>query len=157
MNPAAEEMFGHEAPDVLGTPMADLLIPESLRERHRAAFERYLETGRETVLGRRLQTTGLRSDGTEFPVELTVVGVTGLHPPLFTAFIRDVTDQMRARRELQETRASYRSLIENIPVVSYMDSIGKRFRTVYVTPQTGQTSSSACTDPTTCHPMSLVR
>jgi PAS domain S-box-containing protein len=71
-NPAAERTFGYAAEDVLGKDMADLIVPPSLRRRHRAGLARYLVTGEGPVLDRRVEITGMRADGSEFPVELTI-------------------------------------------------------------------------------------
>jgi PAS domain S-box-containing protein len=97
-NPAAERIFGYRADGIRGRPLAETIIPPALRERHRAAFDRYLQTEEPTILGRRLELSGLHADGHEFPVELTVYRVPIDGPPVFSAFIRDLT-QARALEE----------------------------------------------------------
>ncbi len=104
-NRAAETTFDYREKDVLGKDVADLIIPPSLRERHRTALTRLLTTGERTILNRRVEVTGMRSDGSEFPVELTVTSVPLDGPPVFTAYLRDITDRQRAERELHESRA----------------------------------------------------
>jgi len=104
-NHAAETTFGHREEDALGRDVADLIIPPSLRDRHRRAMARLLETGERTILNRRVELTGMRSDGSEFPLELTVTSVPVEGPPIFTAYLRDITDRRRAERELLESRA----------------------------------------------------
>jgi PAS domain S-box-containing protein len=104
-NHAAEATFGHRREDALGRDVADLIIPPSLRERHRTAMARLLATGERTILNRRVEVAGLRSDGSEFPVELTVTSVPLDGPPIFTAYLRDITDRRRAEQELLESRA----------------------------------------------------
>ncbi len=69
-NPAAERTFGYRRDEVIGKTLAETIVPPSLRESHRRGLARYLETGEGPVLGRRIELTGLRKDGTEFPVEL---------------------------------------------------------------------------------------
>jgi PAS domain S-box-containing protein len=101
-NPAAEEIFGRRAEDALGAELAELIIPPSLRERHRAALRRIVETGEATLLGKRVELTGLRSDGTEFPVELAINRIRGAEPPMFTGTVRDITERRRAEREREE-------------------------------------------------------
>ena len=103
-NPAAEEIFGHPAADALGREVSQLIIPHSLRARHRTAFARHLDTGSTTILNRRVEVTGLRADGTEFPVELTVTRVAVDGPPAFAAYLRDITDRKRHEQELRESR-----------------------------------------------------
>ena len=69
-NAAAERIFGHRAPDVMGRSLAEVLIPPGLRERHRRGLAHYLATGEGPVLGRRIELEALRADGTSIPVEL---------------------------------------------------------------------------------------
>ncbi len=97
-NPAAEKTFGYTRAEAIGKEMAELIIPPALRERHRRGLSHYLETGEGPVLGKRIEITAMRADGTEFPVELTVTRVPGGDPPLFTGFVRDLAE----RRELEE-------------------------------------------------------
>ncbi|MGH8935798.1 MAG: PAS domain S-box protein [Acidimicrobiia bacterium] len=95
-NPAAERTFGYRREEVLGRPVADAIIPPSLRERHWRGYARHLATGRSAILGQRLELTGMRKDGAEFPVELTVTRVDLPGPPVFTAYLRDITTRKEA-------------------------------------------------------------
>ncbi len=115
MNPAACEMFGHRREDAVGEDLADLLIPEHLRGRHREALARLLETGRGRILGRRLELSAVRADGSEFPVELTVTRVGLPERELFTGYIRDITTRRRVeelRQRLLESERSSREQLE---------------------------------------------
>src|SRR5439155_18323324 len=69
-NPAAEKMFGRVRAHVVNQELAEVLIPLSLRDKHRRGLERYLATGQDVMLGRRVELTAMRADGKEFPVEL---------------------------------------------------------------------------------------
>ena len=104
-NRAAEETFGYAAEAALGQDVAELIIPPSLRERHYQAMARHLESAEPTILGRRVELTGMRADGSEFPVELTVTRVPLDGPPTFTAYLRDITDRKQAESELRASRA----------------------------------------------------
>jgi len=99
-NPAAVATFGYRRDDAIGRPVADLM-PERYRLEHRAGLARYLATGQERVLARRIEVEGTRADGTEFPMELTVARVEGKEPPLFTAALRDITERKRAEEEMR--------------------------------------------------------
>jgi PAS domain S-box-containing protein len=98
-NDAAERVFGHRAEEAVGRDLAELIIPPHLRERHRASLRRVVEGGEPSILGRRVELTGLRADGTEFPIELSVNQIAGASPPAFTGTVRDITDRRRAEEE----------------------------------------------------------
>jgi diguanylate cyclase (GGDEF)-like protein/PAS domain S-box-containing protein len=96
-NTAAERTFGYERSGVVGKELADVIIPPSMRARHREGLKRLRAGGQSEILGKRLELTGMRADGSEFPVELTVTGVElPGRPPMFTGFVRDITDRRQA-------------------------------------------------------------
>jgi two-component system, sensor histidine kinase and response regulator len=103
-NVAAEKMFGRMRSEVQGKDMADVIIPPSLRERHRCGMARYLATGESHVLGKRLELMAIRADGTEFPVELAIARIHLEGPPRFTGFIRDISGQKQAQAELLKAK-----------------------------------------------------
>ena len=104
-NPAAERTFGYRRDEVLGKHLADVVIPPSLREKHRQGFARYLGTGEARVLGKRIEMTAVRADGSEFPVELAITRIPLEGPPSFTGYLRDITERNRARQELRRSQA----------------------------------------------------
>ena len=111
-NPAAEQTFGYRRADAVGREMAALIIPPSLRDGHRAGLARYLATGDGPLLGTRLEITGLRADGTEFPVELTITRLPSDGPPLFAGFLRDISARQQTERRLAAQYAVSRILAE---------------------------------------------
>jgi PAS domain S-box-containing protein len=104
-NPAAERTFGYRREQVLGELLADLVIPPALRERHRQGLARYLATGKAVVLGKRVEMTALRADGTEFSVELAITRIPGDGPPSFTGYLRDITERKQAEERLRRSEA----------------------------------------------------
>jgi PAS domain S-box-containing protein len=114
-NPAAQKIFGYERAEVLGREMAQLIIPPSLREQHRRGLARYLATGEGPVLGKRLEMQGMRADGTEFPVELTITVIAGGDQPIFTGFVRDITQRIQAEKTLQESEERFRLVVRAAP------------------------------------------
>ncbi|HYP24064.1 MAG TPA: SpoIIE family protein phosphatase [Actinomycetota bacterium] len=105
-NPMAEKVFGYRREDVIGKEMAELIIPPALRDRHREGLARYLRTGEGPVVGSRIEITAQRADGTEFPVELAITRVAVPGPPLFTGYLRDITDRAQAEEERRRLLAS---------------------------------------------------
>ncbi len=104
-NPAAEAVFGYPSSEVIGREMAELIVPPRLREAHRRGLARFLESRRGVVLDRHLELTGMRRDGSEFPVELTITRIPLPGPPTFTGYLRDITDRVTAEAELRASRA----------------------------------------------------
>ncbi len=104
-NLAAEHTFGYRRDEVLGMPLANVIIPLSLREKHRQSFARYLATGEARLLGKRIETTAVRADGSEFPVELAISRIPLEGPPSFTGYLRDITERKRAEQELRRSEA----------------------------------------------------
>lgn len=133
-NPAAELTFGHSRNDVLGTRIADVIIPPSLREKHNNGFARYLATGESKVLGRRLEMTALCADGREIPVELTITRIAQDGPPAFTGHLRDITERKRSEDALRVAHAQvvqseerWRSVFENSAVGVALTDLNGRF------------------------------
>ncbi len=97
-NSAAEKTFGYSRAEVVGKPLADWIIPIRLRENHKQGLVRYLATGKGPVLNQRIEMPALRADGTEFPAELAIVPIADSNPPLFTGFLRDVSERKLAEQ-----------------------------------------------------------
>jgi PAS domain S-box-containing protein len=99
-NSAAERTFGYTRDQALGRTLAELIVPPSLRELHDKAFARFVETREKRLFGRRLELTGMRADGSEFPVELALSCVES-DPLLVCGSLRDLTDVKRAQGDLR--------------------------------------------------------
>ena len=101
-NPAAERMFGYRADEIVGRSLS-LLIPEALRARSCQSFRRISSATAvaSRVMVDRPEVSGLRRDGSIFPVEISLSRSEGPDGPLFTAMIRDITDRKRTEAELR--------------------------------------------------------
>ena len=102
-NAAAERTFGYTADEAIGRDMADLIVPPALRDRHHRGVTNHLAGGPPVVLDRRVEIEAMRSDGSVFPVELTVTRVQA-RTPLFVGWIRDITERRAADAELKASR-----------------------------------------------------
>jgi two-component system, cell cycle sensor histidine kinase and response regulator CckA len=126
-NPAAERTFGYAAADVVGRELADVLVPPALRDRHRAGLARYLETGEGTLFGRRVEMPALAAGGREIPVELTIARVDLPGPPVFSGYIRDITDRLRAEEALRESRALLQAVADGTPDALFVKDRAGRY------------------------------
>ena len=120
-NPAAERTFGYSREQALGRQMLELIIPKELRERHARDVEDYLASAA-PQFARRFETTAMRANGSEFPVELAVVRITLDGSDLYTVFLRDITERREAEQQRERLLAaaeaaqrSYRQMAEAMP------------------------------------------
>jgi PAS domain S-box-containing protein len=104
-NPAAEKTFGYQRQEVIGQPLADCIIPPALRQKHQQGLEQYLSTNEGPVLNTRIEITGMRANGSEFPVELAIVPLHLRDEVLFTGYIRDITERREAEAQKEQLLA----------------------------------------------------
>jgi len=102
-NPAAERMFGYKRLDILGRNVA-LLLPTDDRQHQVAALNQYLNYGRGPLAGRQMELHGLKADGTDFPVELTVARMGGDTRAVLTGFVRDITERRALEEQLRQSQ-----------------------------------------------------
>ena len=110
VNRATEKMFGYKAEDMVGRDLAELIIPPALREPHRHGLDRYLRTGRGRMVDHPLELPAMRADGSEFPAEIGITRPQLGGPPVFTGYIRDITQRRRDEQELRDLAAEQAAL-----------------------------------------------
>ena len=135
-NDAAEQTFGYLRADAVGRKVSELLVPARLRDAHEHGLRRHLDTGETTVLGRPVRLSAQRADGSEFDAELTINRIELPEGPLFTASIRDVSEQQAAEELLRAAEQRYRTLVEQLPLVVYIDEADAGCTNLYTSPQT---------------------
>jgi PAS domain S-box-containing protein len=104
-NAQAEATFGWTRDEVLGTRLADTIIPPAFRDGHNNGMRRFHETGEAPVVNQRLELTALHQSGQEFPIELTItspMSVDGGY--FFGAFLRDISDRRARDAELRHAK-----------------------------------------------------
>jgi two-component system, LuxR family, sensor kinase FixL len=135
-NTGAERMFGWDAADMIGHPLT-LIIPDRFRAAHIAGLARVAASGESKLAGTVVELVGLRRDGTEFPVELSIGVWDSAQGPGFSAVLRDITDRKEAEeavaqasREVERANAELETLIYSashdlkspmISVLGYLD------------------------------------
>jgi two-component system sensor kinase FixL len=116
-NAQAQATFGWSRTEVLGRCMKDLIIPARYREAHERGLKHFLKTTEGPILNRRIQIEALHRLGHEFPVELTAWPVRGAGDSWnFHAFIHDITERLKAERELRESEERFHTLARVSPV-----------------------------------------
>ena len=104
-NGAAKRIFGFEPSQVIGKDMADLIVPEHMRDAHRAGMKRYAETREKRVLDQGLvQLEAVNSDGQIFPVELSISTAKTDGGEIYVSYIRDISKRVAAQNELVDAR-----------------------------------------------------
>ncbi len=116
-NPAAARMFGYGADEILGKPLS-LLIPARHTQAHHMHVQKFMHSGADSrTMGPQLEISGLRADGTEFPLESTISHTVIDGRPQLTAVLRDVTERRRAENALRDMNRQLRGLsasLENV-------------------------------------------
>ncbi|HKS38654.1 MAG TPA: PAS domain S-box protein, partial [Verrucomicrobiae bacterium] len=101
-NPAAEKIFGYRRADALGRRLDELIIPLSQRETYHDGVAEYLMTGAGSLLGCPIELTVMRAAGSEFRAELGITRNSSDATPMYTCFIRDITERKRAEEEIRQ-------------------------------------------------------
>ena len=123
-NRGAERIFGYRAEEVIGQPVT-LLMPERYRELCVAGLHRYLRTGDAHVVGGTTELVGLRKDGSEFPIEMSLGETYEDGERLFTGVIRDVTERKEIEKALEESGERIRTLLQNTSdIITLLESDG---------------------------------
>ncbi|WOS65398.1 PAS domain S-box protein [Sinorhizobium fredii] len=100
---AAERLFGYAESEIIGLNVK-ILMPTPHREAHDRYLNNYLRTGERRIIGIGRVVTGLRKDGTTFPMELSVGEAMSDGRRIFTGFIRDLTSRQRIEEELRQAQ-----------------------------------------------------
>ena len=116
-NPAAERLFGYEEREVVGRNV-NILMPSPYHEEHDTYLTRHLATGVQKIIGTGREVTGLRRDGTTFPLHLSVGKMTVAGEPRFTGILHDLSARVRIEKQLRE-QTSLAKLGEMAAVIAH--------------------------------------
>jgi PAS domain S-box-containing protein len=102
-NQKAEAMFGYQATEVIGQPVA-VIMPERFRKAHQMGLNQASSSKKSKITGNIHELVGLRKDASEFPLELSLSNWETKEGVFFTAIIRDISERKQAENELQAAR-----------------------------------------------------
>jgi two-component system sensor kinase FixL len=111
-NPAAERIFGYREAELLGRNVT-VLMPRPYRDEHDGYLARYLETGIAKIIGIGRDVTGLRRDGTVFPLHLSVGEMSVGGERKFSGILHDLTERVQLEERLRSSEARWRSVIDS--------------------------------------------
>ncbi len=113
-NPAAERIFGYTEAEVIGKEVHCILSPPKYHEAQRLAIPKWQKTGQGNAVGKVLELSALRKDGSEFPIEISLASVKVQERWHGVATIRDITDRKHAEQELRESEERTRTILESV-------------------------------------------
>ena len=112
-NQAAQTIFGYSEEEVLGKPLT-MLMPERYRQRHTKGLERYAQTGEASVIGQTVELDGLRKDGSEFPLELSLSTWKTAAGEFYCGIVRDITERKQIEATVRESERQSREQLAEL-------------------------------------------
>ncbi|MDO8262895.1 MAG: PAS domain S-box protein [Gallionella sp.] len=122
-NAAAERLFGYSEAEINGQSLT-VLMPERFRNLHREGLARMVAGGVPHIIGKTVELAGLRKDGSEFPLELSLSQWQAADGQFFTAIIRDITKRKQAEETLRENQAEKVRVTEQLIQAEKVTAIG---------------------------------
>ncbi|VAX17272.1 diguanylate cyclase/phosphodiesterase (GGDEF & EAL domains) with PAS/PAC sensor(s), partial [hydrothermal vent metagenome] len=141
-NQAAQRVYGHTPEEAVGRKLHDLVIPDSMRERYIQWYENFKSSGEKFYPGQTVVRKGVRKNGEEFPMELSVATVKIRGKFYAVGFIRDATERLRTQANLEKSlsvhHATLESTADGILVVDHkgkLISFNRKFLLMWRIPQ----------------------
>jgi len=124
-NVGAQAVFGYQEEEILGQKI-ELIMPRRYRAAHRRGLKRLQATGVPHLIGRTVEMHGLRKDGTEFPLEITLTTWFTEASTFYSGIIRDITERKQAEEELRRFTTQLRTaadLAQQINAILDLDEL----------------------------------
>ena len=115
-NLSASTLFGYADEEAIGEPLT-LLMPARYRQAHVQGLARMESTGKSRAIGSVIEVHGLKKDGTEFPIELSLATWKSMEHSFYSGIIRDISDRKKSERAVQESQERFRQLAKHISEV----------------------------------------
>jgi PAS domain S-box-containing protein len=124
-NQAAERIFGYSVSEMMHQPVT-MLMPDYLRDAHRAAVEGYLQKGQKHFSWTACKLTGLHSSGREFPVEISLGEHVNGKRRIFTGIVRDISEREHSETLVRQSQEKYASMVHSSPDAITLRSLPDR-------------------------------
>lgn len=111
-NPSSEKLFGYGKDELIGKKI-EVLIPRRLTERHEGHREQYSHNPHARSMGSGMELYGLKKDGSEFPVEISLSPYSNAQGKFVIAFIIDITIRKQAEEKLKNYSAELEKQVKN--------------------------------------------
>ena len=113
VNPAAENIFGYNKAQLIGKNVS-MLMPSNYSQGHDGYLQNYLSTGDKKIIGIGREVTGMRLDGTTFPLELAISEMEVNGQRMFTGIVRDISERKNTEEKLRELLARTKAILDTI-------------------------------------------
>ena len=144
-NAAAQRILGWSADEVLGRNV-NMLMPEPHQSAHDGYLNHHLSTGEERIIGTGREVEVRRKDGTLVPVHLAVGRVQWPGKPVFVGFLTDIRQRRDMETSLRRSEEQFRSLIGNIPGVTFRCRLDQDWSMLFVSDSVEQLTGWAASD-----------
>jgi len=129
-NPQAERLFGWGREEILGRSVVQTILPRRYRDAHLRALGRFLASAEAPIMARRLEVEGLRRDGTEIPIELSISALREGEEWRFHAFVRDISERQATEAALREAEERFRKAFDDSRVGMALVALDGSFQRV---------------------------
>jgi len=131
VNKRGEVLFGYDREELIGGPV-EVLLPESLRDRHRDHLRTYMQDPRHRTMGEGLELQAQTKGGRRFPVEIALGSIGEGDSLRVSAAIRDVTARHEAEAELAAREQQFRTLVDTIPGTVYQCAVDEHWTMQFI-------------------------
>jgi PAS domain S-box-containing protein len=130
-NRSASMLFGYSNEEAIGQPLT-ILMPERFRHAHEQGLARIASTGKGRIMGSVVELHGLKKDGTEFPIELSLATWRNTENTYYSGIIRDISERKKAEQALAQLERQYSLILTRAGEGIY--GLDRDGRTTFVNP-----------------------
>ena len=126
VNSYAAQMFGYQEQELIGKPHA-VLIPERFRQVHEEHQRHFFAQPKIRPMGELLDLSGLRRDGSEFPLEICLSFLETISGVFILAFVSDITIRKQFEQHLLESEQRFTAFMRHLPVAAWLKDLEGRY------------------------------